>query len=197
MLRSWANTKRCLQYTLAALRNRSLLLASLESDLHGYGEFMICCAKVSLRLLRLTCGTVVMLGGLVFSSGCGSQDGPTLGSVYGKVTLEGEPLAGVIVNFSPENGGRASFGVTDDDGNYQLRFSSRRKGALPGQHRVRIHPNGVEAEDVIPEEEWESKVPQHYSGKSYLNRSVEKGSNEINLELVTDPAASQVMSAET
>jgi len=124
--------------------------------------------------------------------GCSAEDGPELGRVSGTVTLDGEPVPNVIVNFEPSSGGRASFAITDDNGRYQLRFTSKRKGALPGKHHVRIAPNGIEVETVIPAEEWTYKVPQHYSGKHFLVHEVTTGRNTIDFQLQKDPALADV-----
>ncbi len=53
---------------------------------------------------------------LVSAVGCTPSDQPPLGRVYGKVTLDGEPLAGVIVNFQPESG-RVATAETDAQAN--------------------------------------------------------------------------------
>ena len=59
--------------------------------------------------------------------GC-SGNNPPLGKVSGRVTLDGQPLAGVIINFKPTEG-RAATGTTDADGNYTLEFSYGVMGA--------------------------------------------------------------------
>ncbi len=56
---------------------------------------------------------------LVLAVGCTPSDQPPLGRVYGTVTLDGEPLAGVIVNYQPENG-RVATAETDAKGYYDL-----------------------------------------------------------------------------
>jgi hypothetical protein len=72
--------------------------------------------------------------------GCGHGDRPPLGTVHGTVTLDGKPLAGAGVLFQPVEPGRASAGVTDADGRYELVYIRRDKGAKVGAHLVKITP---------------------------------------------------------
>ncbi|MBL4886236.1 MAG: hypothetical protein JKY95_17105 [Planctomycetaceae bacterium] len=73
----------------------------------------------------------------LFSIGCGggSSDQPDLGSVTGAIALDGKPLGGVIVVFSPEEG-RQSVGITDADGKYELQYTGDSRGAKIGKHSV-------------------------------------------------------------
>jgi len=67
--------------------------------------------------------------------------------VKGQVTRGGEPLAGVIVTYLPQEGtgtGEIATGMTDAKGEYSLRTlvtgqsASRSQGAVPGEYRVTI-----------------------------------------------------------
>ena len=68
--------------------------------------------------------------------GCG-PGGPELGTVTGKVTLDGKPVTNGLVTFAPVAKGGASIGKTDANGQYELLFVDR-KGALLGQHKVTV-----------------------------------------------------------
>lgn len=46
-------------------------------------------------------------------AGCGRGDLPPLGTVSGTVTLDGEPLPGVIISFKPDEG-RVAAATTED-----------------------------------------------------------------------------------
>jgi hypothetical protein len=78
---------------------------------------------------------------LVAVLGCGSSK---FVPVSGKVTLNGEPLAGATVSFEPvaEPGTSplptSSLGKTDQSGAFTLRATSGENGALVGKHRVVI-----------------------------------------------------------
>lgn len=107
--------------------------------------------------------------------GCGSGDMPDLGEVSGKVTLDGKPLAGVIITFQPDAGGRASSAETDTEGNYELIYKYGVNGAKVGSNTVSFAwPMGAEAKQAIPGK---------YQGKTDLKADVKGGSNEYNWEL--------------
>ena len=68
-----------------------------------------------------------------------------LGTVHGKVTLDGMPLADAVVRFQPlgtgdsVNVGPPSAGRTDAEGVYHLKVvAGRGDGAVIGNHRVKI-----------------------------------------------------------
>lgn len=133
---------------------------------------------------------VYCIGGLVFATGCGS-DGPPIANVNGQVLLGGEPLPDAVVNFEPA-GGRASTGWTDEEGRFELQYSSTRKGALVGEHVVRIStylprvpagPNG-EMTEAKPE-----LVADKYNKNSELKAVVESGwrGNQFLFELDPKP----------
>lgn len=80
---------------------------------------------------------------------------PELGYVHGVVTLNGSPLGGAEVRFSPiidsnsanadgrkkkENAGmmNSSSGYTDSEGKYVLMYNEDHEGAVPGEHKVEI-----------------------------------------------------------
>lgn len=119
--------------------------------------------------------------------GCGSS-GPQLGTVEGSVTLDGNPLTGAVVSFRPLEGGRTAEGVTDESGNFTIEFAAGSKGALLGDHEVRvttfrervIGDNGRVEDPGMPE-----KVPNKYNEDSELVRTVEPGKNHFDLELTS------------
>jgi hypothetical protein len=88
-------------------------------------------------------------------AGC---EGQTVVPVSGRITLDGQPLANVVVLFEPlgsDNPGLGSVGKTDSDGRFVLRqIQPDRPGALVGNHRVRIRtaPSGVGREDAVEKE---------------------------------------------
>ena len=65
-------------------------------------------------------------------AGCSTSDQPQLGTVHGKVTLDGQPLAGAIVVFSPVAEGRQSFAETNAEGEYELIDLRDTRGAIVG-----------------------------------------------------------------
>lgn len=112
---------------------------------------------------------------LAVTLGCGSRgDRPELGLVSGTVTLDGKPLAGVIISFKPDVG-RAASAVTEDDGKYTLVYRYRVNGAKVGSNTVSFAwPTGSEGGPGIPEQ---------YSSKSTLKEVVEAGDNQFDFDL--------------
>jgi hypothetical protein len=80
----------------------------------------------------LSCALIASL-----AAGCG--DGRKSAPVSGKVTVNGQPLADIGVNFEPSGAGagQGSFGKTDAQGRYTLKFvDTDQTGALIGTHQV-------------------------------------------------------------
>lgn len=93
------------------------------------------------RLLRMVC----VLLGLLLVAGCGGPD-YELAPVSGRVTLDGKPIADVVVTFQPvasdrdnPNPGPGSTAKTDAQGRFTLRtIQPDEPGAVVGQHVVRL-----------------------------------------------------------
>ncbi|QDU78209.1 hypothetical protein Pan97_52930 [Bremerella volcania] len=119
--------------------------------------------------------------------GC-SSSGPQLGTVEGSVMLDGDPLPGAVVSFRPVEGGRTAEGITDENGHFTIEFAAGAKGALLGEHEVRvttfrervIGDNGRVEDPGMPE-----KVPKKYNEESELIRTVKSGENHFDLELTS------------
>jgi hypothetical protein len=120
---------------------------------------------------------VLVVVAVLFTAGCGGG-GPSLGEVSGKVTLDGQPLAGALVEFQPAEG-RGSIGVTDAQGSYRLSHTEDLQGAVVGTHTVRI-TMADEDEDPKPRG---GPIPARYNRLSELTAEVQAGSNECNFEL--------------
>ena len=103
-------------------------------------------------------------------AGCGGKSpGPVLAPVQGTVTLDGQPLPNARVVFQPSGENASpSIGETDDKGAFELAFNRRCKGALPGQHVVRITTAGVISDESGKETIVEEKVPPRYNDQSEL-----------------------------
>lgn len=121
---------------------------------------------------------LLLLAGLfVFVSGCGSDDTPPLGQVSGTITLDGEPLEGVIVVFKPESG-RAATGTTDASGQYTLEFSYQVPGCKVGPNKVHLEwPLGATNAKALP---------PRYTTASELTADVKAGSSVVDFKLESD-----------
>lgn len=97
------------------------------------------------RLPNLLFSGVLLLWGLgitVLVTGCGGSSFATA-PVSGQVTVGGEPVANVLVTFTPIGSdaelGPGSTGRTDASGRYTLELvGENRAGAQPGKHRVTL-----------------------------------------------------------
>jgi hypothetical protein len=72
-------------------------------------------------------------GLLLVLAGC--QNSPLV-EAKGRLTYKGQPLPSTLVIFQPDDGKRRSTGLTDDEGNFSLRFSRQESGVLRGSHTV-------------------------------------------------------------
>ncbi len=83
----------------------------------------------------------------------GCNSGPSVAPVTGKVTLDGAPLPGAIVTFSPIKGGKgsAAVGTVDANGEYKLTDMNSKNigsGAVAGDSNVGIVWFKPEANDT-------------------------------------------------
>lgn len=145
-------------------------------------------------------------------SGCGPK---TLGVEYveGVVTLDGEPVSGATVMFTPvtQGEGAAATGITDEQGVYKLTAISvgdakgvPQAGTLAGEYYVGV--TKTETQEPMNEEEAYEKgiaykptppgtgpppkyiVPQKYNNpkESGIKVTVESGNNDIPIKLSSE-----------
>jgi hypothetical protein len=125
---------------------------------------------------------------LLLSVGGGCSDGrpdAPLGMVRGRVTWEGAPLADATVAFEPEHG-RASYGRTNAEGEYELRYRGKPWGAVAGRHRVRITTEATVADATGREQQRPELLPAKYHASSALAAEVRPGDNVFNFDLTAD-----------
>ena len=126
----------------------------------------------------------VLLGfALVFGLGCGSGK---FAPVSGTVTMNGKPLAGALVMFSPIakegsiDAGYGSGGKTNEKGEYTLTSVTGRTGAVVGKHRVSVSLMG---QSTGTGDEWRpgtlvNQIPVRYNGKTELTYEVPAGGTD-------------------
>jgi len=130
---------------------------------------------------------------LVACLGCGSGK---FVPVSGRVTLNGEPLAGATVSFEPltEPGAAppptGSLGKTDEKGEFALQTTSGENGAVVGKHRVRIF---LPDEQTTGDERQRGgavagKLPSKFNADSDMTFDVPpRGTSEAVFKLTTTP----------
>jgi len=122
-----------------------------------------------------------------------SENRPETYPVQGTVTLDGEPLTGATVIFRSEDSEVAASGISDDEGQFQLKTFTENDGAVAGNHLVIVTkydpktlPENVDLDEVDTMPEPELLTPKKYSQfeTSGLTVTVEASQeNQINLEL--------------
>ena len=137
---------------------------------------------------RLSFIVVIMFLPVALSA-CG-RGGMTYSPVSGKVTLDGKPLANANVVFIPiakpgsDISGDTAGGVTDENGQYTLKTSTRdglKDGAQVGKHRVSISKQFTrgEGDRSITNE----TLPRRYNEVTELTADVAAGTNQKDFEL--------------
>jgi hypothetical protein len=114
-------------------------------------------------------------------TGCGGRR-LDVAPVSGTVTLDGAPLKSASVTFQPKEGGRPSFGVTNEQGHYVLEYSLNELGAKVGACTVRITTeNRSDDSGAKPTKEL---VPKRYF-REPVEVQVEPKGNTIDIALTS------------
>jgi hypothetical protein len=120
----------------------------------------------------------LLLAGLAVA-GCGNPN-LSVAPVSGIVTLDGAPLKAASVMFQPNDGGRPSFGVTNDQGRYVLEYSLNELGAKVGACTVRITTENRSDDGKVTKE----MVPKRYKTLP-IEVHVESKANTIDIALTS------------
>lgn len=137
----------------------------------------------SMRVLKGVAALSAAACFVVAVAGCGKPSGPPTGKVFGKVTLDGKPLADAGIEFLPEHG-RPSAARTDQEGKYTLTYSLSQAGAALGTHTVRITTGGERPDPASGKmKNYPELVPAKYNTASQLKKEIKAGDNEIHFEL--------------
>jgi len=106
---------------------------------------------------------IALLIFLVLQAGCG-RGGPDVQFVTGVVTLDGKPLEGAIVSFSPQdNEGLPAVGTTQTDGRFHLNApaSLPGSGTTQGEYKVLIEKTEYVEFPEIPDDDPRYGTPEH------------------------------------
>lgn len=124
--------------------------------------------------------------------GCSSGEKPIkLHRVAGSLTVAGKPAANIIIHFEPAKG-RPSTGITDDKGNFEMRYEKDRAGVLPGEHKVWIEyrPTSPAEEMAIREgksplsPEVQAALQKYGSAKtSSVSQTINEDKKDLKLDL--------------
>ncbi len=132
---------------------------------------------------------LIFLGLTTFLFGC-TPDGPELGEVTGVIKLDGEPVEGAYVSYSPlfpDGIELNAAGPTDAEGRYEMQYSIKRNGVLLGPHRVTVST----LDDIKMPDGRNKKIPEripviYRNEKSPLEITVKAGKNDGSFDLSSD-----------
>ncbi len=137
---------------------------------------------------------VVLIGLALCFTGC--SDKLQVAEVTGVVTLDGKPLELVQVEFWPTNGRAPSAKPTPRASSLWKRMTERKKGAVPGKHKVALRDTWPSKDDYISDGgDWvdmskgkKSRIDSKYYDPptSPLSVDVESGKTN-NFEFKVDP----------
>lgn len=115
---------------------------------------------------------VLAISLVLVAAGCGGRG---FAEVTGTVTMDGRPLAGAFVSFTPaEPGGVRGVGATNATGRYRVLRPGSKVGAQIGRNRVSVA--GGDGGRSIPDE---------YGAKSTLTYEVTRGANVFDIDIGT------------
>jgi len=123
---------------------------------------------------------------------CGCEQSTDYGSldlvdVTGKVTLDGQPLAGATIRFEGPPL-RFSEGVTDAEGKYRLMYDSNQAGCTPGEKTVRITSGATSEEGADPDSaKAAGSIPAAYNSQSTLKADVSESNKTFDFDLQSKP----------
>jgi hypothetical protein len=130
---------------------------------------------------------VIGCWGAFFLGGCSAEE---YGYVSGQVTMDGQPMEGVFIEFGPREGQTATvaYGKTDEEGRYTMVLSDDHKGILPGTYRATLHTSELTYGDFGSQTWSQERVPERYkTGKEFDNLQVVAGeSHTFDFKLTSD-----------
>lgn len=116
--------------------------------------------------------------------GCGSvPDGPPRARIFGKITLDGQPVGGGEIRFVPTKGAETVSRITPD-GAYDIDVLA--DGPVVGKNKVTIEwyrDTGRKDDEghMIPEQ----AIPAKYNSETTLSVEIKLGKNEQPFELLS------------
>lgn len=132
-------------------------------------------------MLRSKWVYAVALGSLaVLVLGCGSKYSTV--PVKGAVTYDGQPVAGMIVQFQPENG-RASQAQTGEDGTFEMSYTMDQMGVAPGKHRVTVTWSPPSDEEGVKPSDLAKKVLDDFKANGPIELAVEEPQDDFEIKL--------------
>ena len=117
--------------------------------------------------------------------GCGDPNVPDLGRVYGRVTLDGEPVKRARLVYQAD-GKPPCVGETDEDGNYEIMFDTGIRGAAVGKNLVTISTMRAEQNEKGERVMTPELIPAKFNVETTLTFEVDGSGQTKDWELRTD-----------
>ena len=146
--------------------------------------------------MSLSC--VALVVGLAGCSG-----GQATAKVSGKVVVDGKPVTGGMITFTPiaagagATAGKGASGEVKGDGTFALTTTTPDDGAVVGRHKVAFFPPSAPAPEAAAESGKHDQAPAPSPLKGLMPKQAEvevkAGTNEITIELVPDPKAALIV----
>ncbi len=137
---------------------------------------------------------VILIAGIMQGCQKSELDGILFVPVKGTVTMDGQPLPGCIVEFSPQIvetntqglGGSGAQGQTNDEGKFEMR-TNRTFGVQPGSYEVRITKIPEAQNPDLPSTfHRKENLPARYNERSELSLEVtDQGDENVTFELTS------------
>ena len=145
---------------------------------------------ISLQKSRQMVGGLVVATIVALAGGCG---GPYDAAVTGVITIDNAPVPRGTVKFLPQQAGPPGYGLIGSDGSYEV-MTGRERGLQSGSYVVTVVANEESIpnpEPSLPPRPGKPITPPWYRipAQSPLKFTVEPGSNEIDLDLSSQPPA--------
>ena len=140
--------------------------------------------QLKLMIAVLGIGVCLLVAGKAVFWMCSTSTRTSLGKVSGTVLLDGEPVPGATVEFTPRKGSTA-YGITNSKGYYALQYLPDCPGAVIGQNTVRITTYDWRTTREGKKIEKPEKVPERYNRKSTLTADVTSGSQTLDWTLTS------------
>lgn len=114
---------------------------------------------------------------------CIGCDGSNVVPIEGTVQYQGEPVAGIEIVFTPENGPRPSYGSTDENGHFRMTYTVQEMGVAKGKQAVTFDWEGS-SDGSKPSEAINAILAKHGENGEPLEYDITKGDKNmvINIE---------------
>ena len=151
----------------------------------AHSPFLNClCGSVFMFSRVFRPGVLLTVISVLGVMGCGGNAPPT-GHVSGVIKLNGQPLEGATIEFTPA-AGRSSVAMTDSEGKYVLKYTNTVDGALIGEHTVRISTGvagSASNEGGGASAGMAERIPPAYNSQSEVKADVKSGSNTFDYDI--------------